>query len=77
MMLSWGGRERREIERCKVDVPCKLLVSGNIWTGTTRDISLTGAFFDPGVENPIPESYLLIQLFLNSCFLTRLSGQTA
>ena len=58
MMLSWGGRERREAERCKVDVPCKLVVSGKIWTGTTKDISLTGAFFDPGDENPVPDSYL-------------------
>ena len=58
MMLSWGGRERREIERCKVDVPCKLVISGNTWTGTTKDISLTGAFFDPGSEKPIPESYV-------------------
>ena len=58
MMLSWGGRERREAERCKIDVPCKLVVSGSIWTGTTRDISLTGAYFDPGADNPFPESYL-------------------
>ena len=63
-MLSWGGRERREVERCRVDIPCKLVISGNIWTGATRDISLRGAFFDPGCENPIPKSYI----FQNALF---------
>ena len=84
MMLSWGGRDRREAERCKVDVPCKLVVSGNIWTGTTKDISLTGAFFDPGKDNPVPDSYLsqpaLFELLLPrqplraDCTIVRIRG---
>jgi hypothetical protein len=59
MMISWGGRERREVERCRIDIPCKLQVAGNTWTGMTRDISLRGASFQPGDQNPIPDSYVL------------------
>ncbi|MBT6179773.1 MAG: PilZ domain-containing protein [Deltaproteobacteria bacterium] len=59
MLMSWGGRERREVERCRIDIPCKLQVAGNTWTGMTRDISLRGASFKPGNQKPVPESYIL------------------
>ena len=45
---AWTGKERREAERCKILVPCKLLVGPKIWMGKTDDISLRGAYFAPG-----------------------------
>ena len=45
---AWTGRERREAERCKMLVPCKLLVGPQIWMGKTNNISLSGAHFAPG-----------------------------
>lgn len=72
MMMSWGARERREIERCRVDIPCKLQVAGNIWTGITRDISLRGASFNPGKDKPFPESFVL----KNVCFELLLPAQS-
>ena len=45
---AWTGRERREAERCKILVPCKLSVGPQIWMGKTDNISLSGAHFAPG-----------------------------
>ena len=69
MMLSWGGRERRQAERCKVDVPCKLVVSGQIWTGTTRDISLTGAHLIPVKTTQFQIHLSLSRLFSSFSYL--------
>jgi hypothetical protein len=84
MMMSWGARERRDVERCRIDIPCKLQVAGNTWTGITRDISLRGASFNPSDDKPIPESYVLrsvcFELLLPTqslkadCEITRVAG---
>lgn len=57
MNLSWGGRNRRQAERCKVLIPCKLVIDEKIWLGKTKDISLNGAFFSPGNGEPISTAY--------------------
>ena len=44
---AFAGRERRERERCKVLVPCKLSVGSHVLMGKTDDISLNGACFVP------------------------------
>lgn len=84
MIMSWGTRERREVERCRVDIPCKLQVAGHTWTGNTRDISLRGASFNAGDEKPIPKSYIsqsvCFELLLPAqslkadCEITRVAG---
>ena len=70
--MSWGTRERREVERCCVDIPCKLQVAGHTWTGVTRDISLRGASFNAGEDKPVPDSYVL----KNVCFELLLPTQS-
>ena len=72
MIMSWGTRERREIERCRIDIPCKLQVAGHTWTGMTRDISLRGASFNAGDQKPIPKAYMTKSV----CFELMLPAQS-
>ena len=81
--VAWVGNERREIERCRVLVPCKLEVGSEVWLGKTDDISLKGACFLPAegdISRALRNASGIFELLLPSavfrvdCRVVRLNG---
>ena len=56
MRLPWGNRDtgagRRKHERCSVQIPCKVMVNGDVYLGTAVNLSMGGVMvgFPPEIS---------------------------